>query len=49
MMEWMYIADYLLLGALMVMMAIGVAFSAFMPAPSLCLQHADEYLLHDRR
>lgn len=32
MMDWIYIVDYLLAGALMVMMAIGVAFSAFMPA-----------------
>ena len=31
-MDWIYIVDYLLAGALMVMMAIGVAFSAFMPA-----------------
>ena len=32
MMDWMYIVDYLLSGALMMMMAIGIAFSAFMPA-----------------
>ena len=32
MMDWMYIADYLFLGAMLVMMAIGIAFSAFMPA-----------------
>ena len=32
MMEWMYIVEYLSAGALMVMMAIGIAFSAFMPA-----------------
>ena len=32
MMDWIYNVDYLLAGALMVMMAIGVAFSAFMPA-----------------
>ena len=32
MMEWMYIVDYLLAGALLVMMAIGIAFSAYMPA-----------------
>jgi len=30
--EWMYIVSYMLSGALMVMMAIGIAFSAFMPA-----------------
>ena len=30
--DWMYIVAYLILGALMVMMAIGIAFSAFMPA-----------------
>ena len=30
--DWMYIVDYLLAGALLVMMAIGIAFSAFMPA-----------------
>ncbi|MBR7070937.1 MAG: histidine kinase [Clostridia bacterium] len=29
--DWMYIVDYLLAGALLVMMAIGIAFSAFMP------------------
>ena len=32
MMEWMYIADYMLTGALLVMMAIGIVLSAFMPA-----------------
>ena len=32
MMEWMYVVDYLLVGALLVMMAIGIAFSAYMPA-----------------
>ena len=32
MMDWMNIVAYLILGALMVMMAIGIAFSAFMPA-----------------
>lgn len=32
MMDWMYIVDYLLVGALLVMMAIGIAFSAYMPA-----------------
>ena len=32
MMEWMYIVDYLLAGALLVMMAIGIAFSAYIPA-----------------
>ena len=30
--DWMYIGAYLILGALIVMMAIGIAFSAFMPA-----------------
>ena len=30
--EWMYTVDYLLAGALLVMMAIGIAFSAYMPA-----------------
>ena len=30
--EWMYIVDYLLVGALLVMMTIGIAFSAYMPA-----------------
>ena len=30
--DWMYIVAYLILGALMVMMAIGIAFSAYMPA-----------------
>ena len=29
--DWMYIVDYLLAGALLVMMAIGIAFSVFMP------------------
>lgn len=29
--DWMYIVDYLLAGALLTMMAIGIAFSAFMP------------------
>ena len=32
MMDWRIIVDYVLSGALMVMMAIGIAFSAFMPA-----------------
>ena len=32
MMSWVYIVDYLLAGAMMVMMAIGIAFSAVMPA-----------------
>ena len=32
MMEWMYIVDYMLAGALLVMMAIGIMLSAFMPA-----------------
>ena len=31
-MEWMYIVDYMLAGALLVMMVIGIALSAFMPA-----------------
>ena len=35
-MDWIYIVDYLLAGALMVMMAIGVAFSAFIPALDRC-------------
>ena len=30
--EWMYTVDYLLAGALLVMMAIGITFSAYMPA-----------------
>ena len=32
MMDWMYIFEYLLAGAMMVMMAIGIVFSAAMPA-----------------
>ena len=30
--DWIYIVTYLILGAMMVMMAIGIAFSAYMPA-----------------
>ena len=30
--DWMYIVDYLLVGALLTMMAIGIALSSFMPA-----------------
>ena len=30
--DWMYIVDFLIAGALLTMMAIGIAFSAFMPA-----------------
>ena len=32
--DWMYIVDYVLAGALLMMMAIGIVFSAFMPALS---------------
>ena len=32
MLNWIYVGDFLLSGALLVMMAIGIAFSAFMPA-----------------
>ena len=30
--DWMYLVDYFLAGALLIMMAIGIALSAFMPA-----------------